>query len=147
MKLAFVLANLLFKTSCLAGLPPMLVDMFEQSWIVTPDCDCCGDSFKCDAGGQLTYVNLEYHTLSGTLPPFSLAPLLQTFDVGSNQISGTVPSLSQNPELVWLRLSNNRLTGVLPSTAHNPLETLSIAHNQLEGRLPDLGSNIALNRL
>ncbi|XP_042446367.1 polygalacturonase inhibitor-like [Zingiber officinale] len=88
--------------------------------------------------GRLTFLRLDWNSLSGPVPAF-LAALrrLEYLNLGFNQLSGAIPpSLSTLP-LDFLAIDRNRLTGPIPdSLGRSSLIYLYLSHNNLTGQVP-----------
>ncbi|KAK4717731.1 hypothetical protein R3W88_016069 [Solanum pinnatisectum] len=99
----------------------------------------------------LRYLNLAYNRLNSRLPANlgSLQDLIE-FNVSSNSLSGHIPLELGNLKAVTLiDLSKNDFSGKIPSTLGlAELINLSLAHNRLEGPIPDsFGKLLALEFL
>ena len=106
-----------------------------------------------DSGTQaVTSISLNYHNLTGTIPP-ELASLtsLTTLDLANNELSGPIPAaLGALTNLNYLYLSSNNLTGPIPAALGNMtnLSRLYLQENNLNGPIPqELGSLTNLQEL
>ncbi|WOH06710.1 hypothetical protein DCAR_0626138 [Daucus carota subsp. sativus] len=92
-----------------------------------------------DLSPRLTYLNLSYNHLSGSVPDLSSKLVsYSSLDFNSNQFVGPVPSLP--PDLTSLHLSKNMFTGsvsFLCSIANGYFTSLDLSDNKLSGELPD----------
>ncbi|KAK1366535.1 hypothetical protein POM88_042096 [Heracleum sosnowskyi] len=92
-----------------------------------------------DLSPRLTYLNLSYNHLSGSVPDLSSKLVsYSSLDLNSNQFVGSVPSLP--PDLTSLHLSKNMFTGpvsFLCSIANGYFTSLDLSDNKLSGELPD----------
>ncbi|KAL8095809.1 hypothetical protein AgCh_036976 [Apium graveolens] len=92
-----------------------------------------------DLSPRLTYLNLSYNHLSGSVPDLSSKLVsYSSLDFNSNQFVGSVPSLP--PDLTSLHLSKNMFTGpvsFLCSIANGYFTSLDLSDNKLSGELPD----------
>ncbi|KAM2502689.1 hypothetical protein COP2_034031 [Malus domestica] len=96
------------------------------------------------------HFHLNQNQLSGTIPPglFSSKMILIHVLFDGNRFTGTIPSTIFSVQtLEVLRLDRNALTGPVSSDISNLiyLSELNIAHNKLDGSLPDLTRLNALN--
>ncbi|XP_050143446.1 leucine-rich repeat receptor protein kinase HPCA1-like [Malus sylvestris] len=96
------------------------------------------------------HFHLNQNQLSGTIPPglFSSKMILIHVLFDGNRFNGTIPSTIFSVQtLEVLRLDRNALTGPVSSDISNLiyLSELNIAHNKLDGSLPDLTRLNALN--
>ncbi|KAG6491214.1 receptor-like protein EIX2 [Zingiber officinale] len=96
---------------------------------------------------NLTFLDLSYNKINGTLPLASLESLtkLNFLNLGSNRLEGLIPHLP--PNLNFLDLSNNAFSGLpLPSNVCNSykLERLDISNNQIDGEIPQCWQNNSL---
>ncbi|KAJ1413965.1 Leucine-rich repeat [Sesbania bispinosa] len=89
----------------------------------------------------LSYLDLSFNQLSGTLPLFKVTELaaLQRLYLSHNQLNGSLPHIiGQLSSLQTLSLSSNKLNGVI-SEAHlsnlSKLVTLDVARNSLSFNL------------
>ncbi|KAK1290036.1 putative leucine-rich repeat receptor-like serine/threonine-protein kinase [Acorus calamus] len=89
---------------------------------------------------NLTFLNLSYNLLNGSIPPeISLMKKLERFYLSNNMITGDIPPvLGDIPHLGLLDLSNNRLSGTIPHSLSNltQLRQLLLHHNSFHGVIP-----------
>ncbi|PQM43249.1 putative leucine-rich repeat receptor-like protein kinase [Prunus yedoensis var. nudiflora] len=92
-------------------------------------------------GLHLTYLDLSYNEITGSLPQkiSDMMPRLDSLFLGSNHIKGSVPTSFCNIETLGaLDLSKNRLSGEIPGCLKN-LQTLyavDLSSNNLSGVIP-----------
>ena len=98
-----------------------------------------------NADGRVSWLNLYFNQLSGSIPP-ELANLanLTELALSANQLSGSIPpELDNLTNLQRLALSSNQLSGSIPPELGNltNLQRLALSSNQLSGSIPpELGS-------
>ncbi|PRP80195.1 LRR receptor-like serine/threonine-protein kinase [Planoprotostelium fungivorum] len=89
---------------------------------------------------NLTYVNMVFIGLTGSLPPtLNLLTKLQTLDVSQNYLTGGIPNLSATM-LSSLSLTNNLMNGTIPSTLPNTLAILDVGNLSVLLNYPNLVS-------
>jgi hypothetical protein len=87
----------------------------------------------------LETMNVANNLLQGTIPSFVCAIHLRTLVLHANHFSGVIPDLSANTELTTFVVSNNFLTGALPSLGGlSHLQTFDVQRNAIGGSLPAL---------
>lgn len=91
----------------------------------------------------MTYLNLSYNRLSGSVPA-SLNNLtaLTNITLYRNQLSGSLPDLSALTNLTYVNFYYNQLSGNIPAYFNNfvNLRTLDLQYNQFSGPIPDLSA-------
>ncbi|CAH9105299.1 unnamed protein product [Cuscuta epithymum] len=100
----------------------------------------------------LQTLDLSNNQFNGTIPPTLSNPSnLYRFNLSFNALSGSIPvSLTQSSSLVFLSLHQNNLSGSIPDTwggssnSSNKLQTLTLDHNLLSGRIPASLSRLGL---
>nr|GEZ19558.1 leucine-rich repeat-containing protein [Tanacetum cinerariifolium] len=116
-------------------------------WDTSTDC-CNWDGVECDdSTGDVIRLNLMCGMLQGTLHPntslFNHLPHLTYFELSYNGLNGTLPSwLFTSPSLQYLSLRNNMFSGnvpfesfALPSLQLTNLTDLDLAYNNFSGEL------------
>ncbi|KAL7589200.1 hypothetical protein Lser_V15G40482 [Lactuca serriola] len=89
--------------------------------------------------GSLVMMDLSYNQLSGELPSFNFAYVLQVLKLSNNQFSGFIPNdLLKDDSLVLneLDLSGNNFTGPMSMIMPATLKVLNLSNNHLTGELP-----------
>lgn len=76
---------------------------------------------SCSSNGNITVVNFQKMSLSGTISPnFSSFTSLQKLNLANNDLTGTIPNqLTSLASLTLLDVSNNNLYGKIPSFRSN----------------------------
>ncbi|CAL9016772.1 unnamed protein product [Prunus brigantina] len=92
-------------------------------------------------GLHLTYLDLSYNEITGSLPQkiSDMMPRLDSLFLGSNHIKGSVPTSLCNIETLGaLDLSKNRLSGEIPGCLKNlqNLYAVDLSSNNLSGVIP-----------
>ncbi|KAH7839928.1 hypothetical protein Vadar_010433 [Vaccinium darrowii] len=93
---------------------------FAESWKGNDPCtQWLGVS--CSSNGNITVVNFQKMSLSGTISPnFSSFTSLQKLNLANNDLTGTIPNqLTSLASLTLLDVSNNNLYGKIPSFRSN----------------------------
>ena len=107
---------------------------------------------ETDASGRVVALNLDFNSLSGTVPP-EIGDLteLRELHLEYNSLSGTVPpEIGDLTELRQLHLYNNRFSGPIPPEIGDLIELreLWLQFNDLSGSIPpELGNLKALEQL
>lgn len=107
---------------------------FAESWKGNDPCaQWLGVS--CSSNGNITVVNFQKMSLSGTISPnFSSFTSLQKLNLANNDLTGTIPNqLTSLASLTLLDVSNNRLYGKIPSFRSNVVVK--------DGGNPDIGKD------
>eukprot|EP00834_Sanchytrium_tribonematis_P008461 NODE_1003_length_2734_cov_0.527693.p1 type:complete len:478 gc:universal NODE_1003_length_2734_cov_0.527693:2525-1092(-) len=102
--------------------------------------DCC-DNLKGHArckANRITYIELRYLNLNGSINTTLLPDTLQYLSLENNNIKGNIPDLSGFTNLQNLYLSNNLFTGPIFGKLPNTLINLALDTNQLNGTIPNL---------
>lgn len=114
---------------------------YSSNWLVSGSDECDWYGVSCDNEGYVYSVDLDYSSMSGTLPS-SIGTLayLRTLSLISNTIGGTLPSeIGMLRSLEYLNLEHNDyLTGTIPSEigALRVLNDLILQDNALTGTIP-----------
>ncbi|XP_077224934.1 putative inactive receptor kinase At4g23740 [Tasmannia lanceolata] len=87
---------------------------------------------------QLTLLNFRNNSISGNLMDFSANGNLTRVDLSENMLGGPIsPSLLGLNSLILLELHDNFLTDAIPAFNQSSLRELSVANNDLSGKIPD----------
>ena len=77
--------------------------------------NCDEEGGTCNAGGEVTAINLHKQGLSGTIPAeLGFLPRLTSLDFSYNSIEGQLPADLRFAPLVLLDIAENRLTEYIP---------------------------------
>ncbi|GAB2228002.1 hypothetical protein Droror1_Dr00009831 [Drosera rotundifolia] len=93
----------------------------------------------------LTYINLSFNNLTGTIPPsLSVLNNVNYVDLSRNKLTGPIPesfgSFKQASNF-YLILSHNELSGSIPkSLTKLTLQNFNVSNNKLCGHIPQGGS-------
>ncbi|MBK7370914.1 MAG: leucine-rich repeat domain-containing protein [Saprospiraceae bacterium] len=97
---------------------------------------------------HLTFLNLSYNQLSGSIPNFDKLPNLQNLYLDRNQLTGSIPNFDKLPNLLNLSLTGNQLTESIPNFDKLPsLQFLNLGYNQLTGLIPNFDKLPSLKSL
>ncbi|GAB2235590.1 hypothetical protein Droror1_Dr00026019 [Drosera rotundifolia] len=94
---------------------------------------------------SLTYINLSFNNLTGTIPPsLSVLDNVNYVDLSRNKLTGPIPesfgSFKQALNF-YLFLSHNELSGSIPeSLTKLTLQNFNVSFNKLCGQIPQGGS-------
>ena len=94
--------------------------------------DLTGDVATLALLVYLTYMNLDYTAVFGTIPPaYGDMAALRTLYLHNTQLSGTIsPELGQLTALIDLRLYNTQLSGTIPDALG---DMAALTHLDLQG--------------
>ncbi|KAK2981863.1 hypothetical protein RJ640_010380, partial [Escallonia rubra] len=87
---------------------------------------------------SLVKLSLRNCSLQGAVPDLSRIPNLSYLDLSWNQLTGTIPLNKLSETITTIDLSNNLLNGSIPTSFSNlpSLQTLSLTNNLLSGSVP-----------
>ncbi|KAJ4710134.1 putative Receptor protein kinase [Melia azedarach] len=111
--------NILLSIADSVGYPVV----FAESWKGNNPCNGDWKGISCDAGGNITVVNFQKLSLSGTISgSFSRLTSLKRLILSDNVLTGTIPKeLTSLPSLELLDVSNNHIYGKVPKFKQNVL--------------------------
>ncbi|KAJ4710137.1 putative Receptor protein kinase [Melia azedarach] len=111
--------NILLSIADSVGYPVV----FAESWKGNNPCNGDWKGISCDAGGNITVVNFQKLSLSGTISgSFSQLTSLKRLILSDNVLTGTIPKeLTSLPSLELLDVSNNHIYGKVPKFKQNVL--------------------------
>lgn len=135
----FALATLWFQNGPWVSAFSFIVASDTGGWLTSVE-ECVWDSIRNCVGGELAWISLPSHGLSGQLPSeFGLLTALTQLQLQDNRLSGTIPSaLGLLTALTGLSLNNNELTGRIPTEFEqlSALEEFYVSNNNLTGDMP-----------
>lgn len=94
---------------------------------------------------KLTYLNVGYNRLSGTISSdLSKLTLLSSLILENNDgLSGTFPDVAGLTKLISFQISDNNFTGVLPQSGHmNVLKIYDVSSNSFTGDVTTFNSSL-----
>ena len=105
--------------------------------------DCCSASgVQCDGNERVTYINWNNWGMDGYINGSSLPSELTYINLSYNQLTGTIPT-SLPPHLANVFLHVNKLTGGIPASLPNSLSSLKLYGNRLGGDLPEFSKTMS----
>lgn len=104
-------------------------------------------SLSCEAGHNLTYMELENNQLTGLIPPgLGSCRKLALLNLADNELTGALPSeLGNLNNLQVLKVQMNKLNGTIPIQISQlvKLSILNLSKNSLDGPIPSDVSSMA----
>ncbi|XP_074277113.1 putative LRR receptor-like serine/threonine-protein kinase At1g06840 isoform X2 [Silene latifolia] len=87
---------------------------------------------------RLVKISLRNCSLGGVLPDFSQMPSLSYIDLSWNKLTGSIPANRLSDNITTIDLSHNKLNGSIPGSFSDlpSLQMLSLQNNSLNGSVP-----------